>query len=123
MTSSFDEPLVGVSLSVSKMQHIPSFKNKKRAIKDSKTGAMRTLTEPDAKAWMQKCIDSFVYQLNCMYRTREIETLTERCPLCWIAAGMPSDDSVNHIREIHVYVKTVTPGNEGAIITFTPCKP
>lgn len=105
-----------VVLLVEGQGHVPSFKNKKRAILNRASGKMRTLTDPETQRWMRKCEDSFVSQLHSWYRTNVIETQTEPCQPCLIASFMPSDDSVNHIREINVMVRDVVKGEEGAIL-------
>lgn len=112
--------MTSIKLNVLGLGHVPSFKNKKRAILDRNTGKMRTLTEPEAAKWMQKCEDAFVSQLKSLYQTTEAVMPMVRSPRSWIACVAPYDDSVNIIREIHLTVHDAPKGCEGATITIEP---
>jgi hypothetical protein len=107
-----------VVLHVKGMGHVPSFKNKKRAIVDGKTGKTRTLTEPKTKAWMEKCEASFESQLRSAYQTIATGTQTVRSLRSWIACVAPLNDSVRHIIEERIRVEFVAPGEEGASLTI-----
>jgi len=96
--------------------HVPSFKNKKRAILDRNTGLMRTLTEPKAKQWMEKCIQSFASQLISGEAINGVVMQTGHYQPSWTASLLPKDDSVNWVPELHIYVTECQPGEEGAEI-------
>lgn len=112
------KPAGSVILRVKGLGHVPSFKNKKRAILDRSTGKMRTLTAPEASRWMRKCEDAFVSQLFSWYQIAEGAMPTALSRRSWIACAVPLDDSVNHIREIHVSVLNVDKGEEGAMLAI-----
>lgn len=107
-----------VVLHVKGAGHVPSFKNKKRAIVDARTGKSRTLTEPKTKEWMAKCEASFESQLRCAYQTIATGTPTVRSLRSWIACVVPLNDSVRHIIEETIRVEFVAPGEEGASIVI-----
>jgi hypothetical protein len=111
---------VSIVLTVEGLGHVPSFKNKKRAILDRATGKMRTLTEPDAARWMRRCEGSFASQLLSTYQTTEKGMPMVRSLRSWIACVMPRTDSVRHLIEFHVRVVPVRPGQEGARLEITP---
>lgn len=71
----------------------PSFKNRKRAIKDRSTGKMRTLTEPSVKKRMKELTDALVSELLSVYRTSVRETSTASSLRSWIACSLPDGDS------------------------------
>lgn len=105
-----------IKLEVRGLGHVPSFKNMKRAILDNRTGRMRTLTEPKAKSWMERCIRSFEYQLLCEYQTKDGETPMVPCQLSWIASRLPADDSCKDFTKLQIEVLEVPKGEEGAEI-------
>ena len=109
-----------IKLVVKGQGHVPSFKNKKRAILDSRSGKMRTLTEPQVKNWMNQCQQRFESQLRYSYRTAESETLMGRSLQSWIACVMPRNDSVKYIIEETIRVVKVPKGQEGALIEISP---
>ncbi len=112
-------PGSGIRLTVTGLGHVPSFKNKKRAILDRKTGKMRTLTEPETKKWMERCIQSFEYQLLSAFLITEGGMQTVLSPHSWTASFLPLNDSVQWIPEITIRVEQVEKGAEGAIIEIT----
>lgn len=114
--TSVSQPSEPIRLLVQGLGHVPSFKNRKRAILDSNTGKMRTLTEPKAKQWMARCTDSFVLQLISKSLTIDAGTSTECSPRSLIARSLPRDDSLQWIPEIHVTCQNVDKGHEGAEI-------
>lgn len=103
-----------LTLTISGLGHVPSFKNMKRA---SRKGLF---TEPRAKRWMQACRDSFALQLLSAYRIVANATPTGRSRQSWIASSLPLDDSVREIVEIHLKVERVEAGWEGAEILIEP---
>lgn len=111
-------PSNAIRLQVRGLGHIVSFKNKKRAILDSNTGHMRTLTEPKAKQQMKAITESFVLQLLSVTQTNESGTtpgLTRRSAIVW---SLPWDDSRQWIPETVIHTVEVEPGAEGADITI-----
>jgi len=105
-----------IVLQTPKGSHVPSFKNRKRAIKDSKTGKLRTLTEPSVKRWMEACIQSFASQLLSGEAIYGKETQTGVYQPSWIVSLLPASDSMNWLKELHVYVTECQTGEEGAEI-------
>ena len=106
-----------IRLVVKGIGNCPSFKNRKRAILDSNTGKMRTLTEPKAKQWMEKCIQSLSSQLLAYSQTTEGGTLTDAQRQCLTALLRQSDqfdDSWQWIPEIDIRSRLVEQGQEGA---------
>lgn len=82
---------------------IPSaFKNKKRAILDSRTGKLRTLTPKKMRDQMEEITRAFVSQLASDAQTELGETLTASSLRSWIAQRMPFDDSLQWIPEIRI---------------------
>jgi len=108
-------------LQVRGLGHVPSFKNRKRAILDRNTGKQRTLTEPATKQWMDRCIQSFVSQLLCAAQTIVSGTIPGRSKLFSIVSSLPWDDSRQWIPEIHVLTVEVDKGDEGADIHIAQC--
>lgn len=96
-----------------KGQHIPGFKNRKLAIKDKKSGKMRTLTEPSVKARTEAITQSFVSQLLSACQTIEPETLPGCSKLFWIASLLPEDDSWFWIPSQKIDCEMVLKGEEG----------
>ena len=105
-----------VTLMVVTGDHVPSFKNRKRAIMDSKTGKMRTLTEPRTKkrmALLESRIESALYS-SCQTGVaatdsaclKQLRTVLFEC----------SDDSLAEIPEFSYGVEYVQPGAEGVQI-------
>lgn len=105
-----------MKLVVKNMGHVPSFKNRKRAILDRKTGKLRTLTERKTARWMERCTNDFVSQLHSMLATVAAAMGTEHCPRSLIASLLPLDDGIAWIPEIHLHTVYVDPGDEGAEI-------
>lgn len=78
----------------------PSFKNRKRAIIDGKSGKPRTWTPKKTKARMNQLEESFVAALLSAYQTH-IEGTSTGCSLqSWIATSTPGDDSWQVMSEI-----------------------
>lgn len=106
-----------VNLVLQGLGHVPSFKNKKRAILDHNTGQMRTLTDKKTKLWMQRATHSFASQLRYGSVITEVATLTAPSPPSSIVS-FPLDDSFQWIPEIHVKALAVCRGSEGCRITI-----
>jgi F0F1-type ATP synthase gamma subunit len=115
-----DSTHTSIRLVVRGQGHVPSFKNRKRAIRDSRTGKLRTLTEPKAARWMKACLESFVSQLHSRLAIIVTETGTARHQPYSTASLLPADDSLKHISELIVGVEYVPKGEEGAVIQITP---
>jgi len=104
-----NEPLV---IAIRGIGHVPAFKNKKIIV------GKRLITHPKAQKWMEEATDSIVSQLKFLCQTDEDETSTEHCQLSSIAL-LPQDDAWMFIPEIHVRVRRVRKGEEGATIKLT----
>lgn len=106
-----------------RLQHlgpVPALKNSKRAILDSQTGQLRTLTEKSVKAWMASATGLFVSQLGSTIRTREGATLTGPSLRSWIASSLPLDDCWTVLPDVRIISLLCQPGEEGAEITIEP---
>lgn len=75
----------------------PSFKNRKRAILDSKTNKMRTLTEPEVKQRMQELEDAIAFALFSACQTGANETHLGCSKRLRTALSGLFDDSVREI--------------------------
>lgn len=117
MTNSFDG--TRVFLRVITGDHVPSFKNTKRSILDSKTGKQRTLTPGNIKKRMDHITNGLVSALIFAYQTTEGVTSTGCSRQSWIASKLPGDDSIQWIPEIHIKAVKVPKGEEGFEITIT----
>lgn len=111
-----DQPCKRIVLYTPKGRHPPSFKNRKRAIKDGRTGKLRTLTEPDVKKWMEKCINSFEFQLSGIFRTGDEGTHGGCQKLLPIASFQLFDDSLAYMIPGEQSVVVVPKGEERAEI-------
>ncbi len=98
------------------MGHVPSFKNNKRAILDTRTGRMRTMTDAKTQAWMKRAILVLESQLRSLLVTDVTGTVTGLIQPCKIASSVPLDDCLDWIPEHSVSVRTVSKGEEGAEI-------
>ena len=98
--------------------HIPSFKNRKRAILDSNTGKMRTLTEPDIKKRMDRLENAIFCELYSSSQITEGETRQECLKRLRIALSGLFDDSILQIPQGSWETQRVPKGEEGAIITL-----
>lgn len=83
---------------------------------DSKTGKLRTLTEPSVKRWMEECIQYFECQLSGIFRTDGGETLGEWLKHLRTAQCLPLDDSLGWMIPGEQSVVVVPKGEEGAEI-------
>jgi hypothetical protein len=105
-----------ITLTVCGIGNVPSFKNRKRAIRDRKTGKLRTLTEPKTKRWMNNCIDQFESQLSIICRIRDGETVGEwRKRLLTVLLPL-QDDSWKHMLPGNQDVRPAYPELAGAQI-------
>lgn len=105
-----------VILEVRLSQSVPSFKNRKRAIKDSNTGKMRTLTEPEIKARMEEMETGLRFALYSAARTGEPETGLGclKQLRTWLSGF--SDDSLKIVPECSWGVEYVPKGQQGFTI-------
>lgn len=107
-----------LTLEIRGVGHVVSFKNSKIMITKGKGGRPlprpMLITKGEYKVQMQKIVESFVSQLLCASRTVNGATGTAQWRRSLIALSMPADDSLNDIPEIHLYVKRVEIGEEGA---------
>ncbi len=109
-----------ILLEIKGVGHIPSFKNRKRAIMDRSTGKMRTLTEPSVKKRMENLESAIVCELFSVSQTIENATPSECLkPLRTLLCGL-SDDSIREIPCGSWDVKYVQPGEEGVTIEIEP---
>ena len=100
-------------IAIRAMGHVPAFKNKKIIV-----GGNRLITAPKCKKWMEQATDSIISQLKYLCQTDDDETSTEPWQQSAIAL-LPQDDAWMFIPEIHVKVRRVRKGEEGAIIKLT----
>lgn len=111
------EPSTRICLQVRGLGHCIAFKNRKRSILDRNTGLQRTLTDPEAKKWMERCKKLFTQQLLSAYRTEGGAIRTESSQRFWTALFNPSrkfDDSCKIIPSIDIRCIRVPEGEEGA---------
>lgn len=111
-----------VRLEVMGLGEVPSFKNRKIAIKDSSSGKLRTLTEPSIKERMDRMENAIVFALYSESQIREGETHSEclkrlRTYLCGLY-----DDSIHQIPQGEWDVVFVPKGEEGFEITIEQIK-
>lgn len=109
-----------LTLTITGLGPVPSFKNRKRAILDRNTGKMRTLTEPKTKQWMKKCIAQFESQLLTACPTIEGETAGEWRKRLQTVLSPLQDDSWKFMLPGEQNVEMVAKGDEGAVITIEP---
>lgn len=102
-----------IMLAVKGIGNCPSFKNRKRAILDSNTGKMRTLTEPKTKQWMNQCINQFELGLLTALAIREGETVGAWRKRLQIALLPLQDDCWKNMLPGDQNVKMVEQGMEG----------
>ncbi len=107
-----------ISLSVQGMGNVPSFKNSKRAILDSRNGKLRTLTPKATKALMEAIVESFVSQLWSVSQTGDGGIWMGPSAPSLIVSSLPADDSINDIVEINIRSERVPKGQEGAHLTI-----
>ena len=105
-----------VILKVEGLDHVPSFKNSKQIIPGKNGRRSMLITKPERQQWMERVIQSFVYQLRSEFQTRGIETTTGPSALSLIASLLPLDDSRKWIPEHSVSTRLVKKGEEGAVI-------
>lgn len=101
-----------LSLTVSGLGHVPSFKNNKMLLR--KQGLL--ITDPKKQKWMDRCTRLFESQLRSGALIIGDVIWTEPCPRFLIAWCGQFDDSRQWIPEISVRWKTVPKGEEGATI-------
>src|SRR5688572_6854249 len=102
-----------VHLSIRGLGEVPSFKNRKIAILDSRTKKHRTLTEPAIKERMDRMENAIVFALYSESQIRDGETHSE----CWkrlrtFLSGL-YDDSIHQIPCGEWDVIFVAKGQEG----------
>jgi hypothetical protein len=103
-------------LSVVTGDHVPAFKNRKRAIIDRFTGKPRTLTEPSVKKRMERLENSIVCALYSSCQTPERVTDLEWLKRLQTALFGLLDDSLAVIPEFSFGVRRVPKGQEGVEI-------
>lgn len=101
-------------LKIQGIGHVQSFKNRKRIC------GKRLVTQKRASLFMKEVTDGFVWQLLSLFRTRGIETQMGPLPLSLIACWIPPEDSLEWIAELSVSWRSVSKGNEGALVEITP---
>lgn len=105
--------------------HIPSFKNAKRWVTKLPNGKpLRRpllITSPEFQKWMEKAIRVFVSGFVSSFPATNAATPTEPSRpslIAWLKRLRGFDDSVAWIREIHLIVEDIAPGEEGAVVTL-----
>jgi hypothetical protein len=104
-------------LDIKGLGHVPAFKNKKIIV-----GGNRLITAPKAKKWMISAQKLMYSQLKSKFQTTEGETSTVPWQLSAMSSW-PSDDNCKVITEIHVLVKKVPKGEEGATVWIEKISP
>lgn len=107
------EPLV---IDVHGIGHVPAFKNKKIIC------GKRLITAPKARKWMELAQKLMYSQLKSKFQTTEDETSTVRWQQ-YAMSSWPPDDNCKVISQIHVVVKKVPKGEEGATIYIEKISP
>ena len=105
----------GICLTIQGLGHVPSFKNSK-CIYRTKKGQPFIATNPKNKKFMELCTLAIELQLNSLSQTIGGEISTEQVQQSLIVWSKEFDDSRQWIPEIHVKMKKVSKGMEGAII-------
>lgn len=100
--------------------HVPSFKNTKRSILDSRTGLQRTLTPGNIKKRMRQLESRMLSALNslCLTPGNEMDLECQR-RLRTALSGL-CDDSLMEIPKFEFDTCYVEPGVEGVEIEITP---
>lgn len=107
------DPLV---IDIKGVGHVPAFKNKKIIC------GKRLITAPKARKWMELAQKLMYSQLKSKFQT--IEGATSTVPWQQYAmSSWPPDDNCKVISEIHVTVKKVPKGDEGATIYLQKISP
>jgi hypothetical protein len=111
-------PAQRVVLRVRGLGHVPSFKNHKRAILDSKSGKMRTLTEPSIKQRMAQLEDALLCALYslCLTGANEMDSGCRK-RLQTFLCGL-YDDSIAEIPRSSSEAVRVENGLEGLDVTI-----
>ena len=114
-----EEPTKPVKLQILGIS-VPAFKNRKRAIRDHKTGKMRTLTDPVIKRKMDLIVDQIINAIACelLYDIgiNESGTVTVQQVRSWIASRLPLRDSRQWIPSLYIDAVDCAKGEEGAEI-------
>ena len=106
-----------IAIEIRGLGHVPAFKNKKIIV-----GGKRLITHPKAKKWMTSAQSDMYSQLKSKFQTTEGGTSTGLWQQSAIASW-PLDDNCKVIPEIHVTVKKVPKGEEGATIWISKISP
>lgn len=99
-----------------KGDHIPSFKNRKMAIIDRRTGKPRTLTEPKNKKRMEAIIRNFASQLCSGKAIVGLVIPPASLKLSWMLSLLPGDDSNKFLSDLTVSTEWVEKGQEGVSV-------
>lgn len=98
--------------------HVPSFKNTKRSILDSRTGQQRTLTPGNIKKRMRQLESRILFALDSLCLTPSGETDLECQKQLRTYLYELCDDSLTEIPDFAFSVRYVEPGLEGVEITI-----
>lgn len=107
-----------VTLRIQGVGHIPSHKNRKRAIMDKSMGHLRTLTEPPVRERMQRIENAITFALYSLCQTNENVTHSECLKQLRTALSGLCDDSIKEVPEGSWYTEHVPQGEEGCTITI-----
>lgn len=105
-----------VTLKVTGLGHIPSFKNRKMAVRDHTNGKLKTVSPPEVKLRMERLENAIVSALYSESQIVGNETHSE----CWkrlrtVLSGL-CDDSIKEIPCGSWDVEYVDAGEEGIVI-------
>jgi hypothetical protein len=115
-----------ISLSVTGLGPVPSFKNSKmicglkRINHNLWKGQPFLITNPKKKDFMEKAINQLEFQLRGLFPINEGETHGEWQKRLQTASWQLSDDSLHHMLPGPQNVRFVNKGQEGAEITIEP---
>jgi len=108
-----------ITLKLTGLGAVPSFKNKKMLTRNRRTGKPMLITDPKKKRWMEAAIRSIELQLRGLYPTAA-GAMRGECPKPLPTAScLPLDDSLGYMIPGEQSVKLVPKGEEGCIITIT----
>jgi len=82
-----------IKLVVSGIGPTPSFKNAK------KMGRGKLYTDPEVKAWMERCIRAIESELTSVFVAERTGTLTVCNLQSWTVSSLPLDDCLDWIKE------------------------
>lgn len=108
-----------ITLTITGLGHIPSHKNRKRAILDKSKGHLRTLTEPSIKKRMDRLENAILFALYSWCQTSVLGMHSGCSKQLRTALSGLCDDSIKEVPEGSWDVEYVPKGQEGCVIQIT----